>query len=270
MLDYAASGLAAFLTAPQVGDVVHLNEDEKLIRLLMMLEREIEIRKEKLEGDLHAGSLEERLQKAGLYHIVVVIHPLSALQEKMAEDRSNLLRLLANGPSYGITFIATNSSASGLSYQIGQQFSRLFVLQMPHDDDYMALLGKTNGMQPEAIRGRGLVRLEKQLYEFQCACTLTSSEACCEALNKAWTGKAAPRIAVMPERIEAKRLIKTMKELSVEEIGKEGEPFNPDLHNAVMHIEDDSLGDNVVAQVLQKGYRIGDRVIRYAMVKVAN
>ena len=63
---------------------------------------------------------------------------------------------------------------------------------------------------------------------------------------------------------------KTMKELSVEEIGKEGEPFNPDLHNAVMHIEDDSLGDNVVAQVLQKGYRIGDRVVRYAMVKVAN
>ena len=37
-----------------------------------------------------------------------------------------------------------------------------------------------------------------------------------------------------------------------------------------MHIEDDSLGDNVVAQVLQKGYRIGDRVVRYAMVKVAN
>ena len=59
-----------------------------------------------------------------------------------------------------------------------------------------------------------------------------------------------------------------MKELSVEEIGKEGEPFNPDLHNAVMHIEDDSLGDNVVAQVLQKGYRIGDRVVRYAMVRL--
>lgn len=214
LLDYAASGLATFLSAPQVGDVVHLNEDEKLIRLLMMLEREIEIRKEKLEGDLHAGSLEERLEKAGLYHIVVVIHPLSALQEKMAEDRSGLLRLLANGPSYGITFIATNSAASGISYQIGQQFSRLFVLQMPHDDDYVALLGKTNGMQPEAIRGRGLVRLEKQLYEFQCARTLTSSEACCEALNKAWTGKAAPRVAVMPERIEAKQLIKAMKSLS--------------------------------------------------------
>ena len=64
--------------------------------------------------------------------------------------------------------------------------------------------------------------------------------------------------------------IKTMHELSVEEIGKEGEPFNPDLHNAVMHVEDENYGENVVAQVLQKGYKIGDRVVRYAMVKVAN
>lgn len=64
--------------------------------------------------------------------------------------------------------------------------------------------------------------------------------------------------------------IKTMHDLSVEEIGKEGEPFNPDLHNAVMHVEDENYGENVVAQVLQKGYRIGDRVVRYAMVKVAN
>ena len=64
--------------------------------------------------------------------------------------------------------------------------------------------------------------------------------------------------------------MKTMTDLSVEEIGKVGEQFNPDLHNAVMHIEDETLGENVVAQVLQKGYRIGERVVRYAMVQVAN
>lgn len=64
--------------------------------------------------------------------------------------------------------------------------------------------------------------------------------------------------------------MKAMTDLSVEEIGKVGEQFNPDLHNAVMHIEDETLGENVVAQVLQKGYRIGERVVRYAMVQVAN
>ena len=52
--------------------------------------------------------------------------------------------------------------------------------------------------------------------------------------------------------------------------GEEGEQFDPELHNAVMHIEDENLGENIVAQVLQKGYKIGDRVIRHAMVKAAN
>ncbi|MDD2955037.1 MAG: nucleotide exchange factor GrpE [Oscillospiraceae bacterium] len=56
----------------------------------------------------------------------------------------------------------------------------------------------------------------------------------------------------------------------VEEIPSTGEAFDPNLHNAVMHIEDEALGENVVAEVLQKGYRLGDRVIRHAMVKVAN
>jgi molecular chaperone GrpE len=61
-----------------------------------------------------------------------------------------------------------------------------------------------------------------------------------------------------------------LQALGVEAVGEEGEPFNPDLHNAVMHIEDEALGDNVVSQVMQKGYRIGDRIIRYAMVQTAN
>ena len=58
--------------------------------------------------------------------------------------------------------------------------------------------------------------------------------------------------------------------LGVEEMGEAGEPFDPLIHNAVMHVEDDSLGENVVAQVFQKGYRRGDRVLRFAMVSTAN
>ncbi len=50
----------------------------------------------------------------------------------------------------------------------------------------------------------------------------------------------------------------------------ESETFNPDLHNAVMHVEDDTLPEGAIVEVFQKGYRRGDRIIRYAMVKVAN
>jgi molecular chaperone GrpE len=56
----------------------------------------------------------------------------------------------------------------------------------------------------------------------------------------------------------------------VEPVGEHGQPFNPDLHHAVMHIEDENLGENVISQVLQKGYKIGGRVLRYAMVQTAN
>lgn len=61
-----------------------------------------------------------------------------------------------------------------------------------------------------------------------------------------------------------------MTKLGITEIEADGKPFDPNLHNAVMHVEDDSVGENMVVQVLQKGYRLGDTVLRCAMVKVAN
>lgn len=58
--------------------------------------------------------------------------------------------------------------------------------------------------------------------------------------------------------------------LELTETAKAGDAFDPTLHEAVMHIEDDTLGENVIAEVLQKGYKTGDTVVRHAMVKVAN
>ena len=62
----------------------------------------------------------------------------------------------------------------------------------------------------------------------------------------------------------------TLKKLGVEAFGEEGDEFDPNFHSAVMHVEDDSLGENVLAQVFSKGYKLGEKVLRPAMVKVAN
>ena len=67
-----------------------------------------------------------------------------------------------------------------------------------------------------------------------------------------------------------KQLMTSLEEAGVKEIEAEGEEFNPDYHNAVMHVEDEELGENVVVEVLQKGYMYNDTVLRHAMVKVAN
>ena len=62
----------------------------------------------------------------------------------------------------------------------------------------------------------------------------------------------------------------TLGKLGVTEIEAQGKTFDPNLHNAVLHVEDESFGECEVVEVLQKGYKKGERVLRYAMVKVAN
>ena len=62
----------------------------------------------------------------------------------------------------------------------------------------------------------------------------------------------------------------TLEKLGVSEIPALGEKFNPELHNAVMHVDDESKGENEIVEVFQKGFKLGDKIIRFAMVKVAN
>ena len=66
------------------------------------------------------------------------------------------------------------------------------------------------------------------------------------------------------------QLVKVMEGLGVTSFGEIGEAFDPARHNAVMHVEQEGLGENVIAEVFQKGFLVGEKVIRFAMVKVAN
>jgi len=67
-----------------------------------------------------------------------------------------------------------------------------------------------------------------------------------------------------------KQLADTFTKLGIETIGEKGEKFDPELHNAVMHGEDETMGENEISDVFQRGYRKGDRIIRHAMVKQVN
>ena len=65
-------------------------------------------------------------------------------------------------------------------------------------------------------------------------------------------------------------LVKIFTGLGVEIFGQVGDTFDPNLHNAVMHIESEDLAENTIAQVFQKGFKLGDKIVRFAMVQVAN
>ena len=66
------------------------------------------------------------------------------------------------------------------------------------------------------------------------------------------------------------QLKEVLSKLGIEEIPALGEPFDPNLHNAVMHVEDENAGENTIVEVFQAGFRTGEKVIRFSMVKVAN
>ena len=65
-------------------------------------------------------------------------------------------------------------------------------------------------------------------------------------------------------------LVKILNGLGVEIFGEPGDAFDPNLHNAVMQVENEELGENVIAQVFQKGFKIGEKIVRFAMAQVAN
>ena len=65
-------------------------------------------------------------------------------------------------------------------------------------------------------------------------------------------------------------LVKILSGLGVEIFGNEGEEFDPNIHNAVMHVDDENYGENVICQVFQQGFKMGDKIVRFAMVQVAN
>jgi len=83
-------------------------------------------------------------------------------------------------------------------------------------------------------------------------------------------GNADPESFAEGVRLILDKLPENLEKLRIKAIGAPGDPFDPEMHNAVMHIEDEAYGENEIVEVLQSGYLYEDRVIRYAMVKVAN
>lgn len=206
ILDYADDGLSAYLAAPHVGDVAASGDDEKLVRLLSYLEREIAARKKTLGGALTSAPLPERLRSTDTCHILVILHNLANLKGRLGDGLGRLTALLKDGPHWGVSFLATQESALGLGYQLADRFAQKYVLQMDHDEDYSALLGRTGKMRPAAIRGRGLLRVEEGLYEFQTASAEEKVPELCARLRDGWNGPAAEPIRVMPERVTREHL----------------------------------------------------------------
>lgn len=132
-------------------------------------------------------------------------------------------------------------------------------------------LDRLQRLMAEFDNYRKRTEVEKQnLYDLAVSSTITELLPVVDNFERALKQECTDETFGAGVTMIYKQLVGILEKLQVTAIEAEGKPFDPAFHNAVLHIEDDSLEDNIVVEELQKGYLFKEKVIRYSMVKVAN
>lgn len=233
LLDFADDGLEMFASAPQVGAVILQNEEERLRSLFKLLREEIETRKPAIAAQASEKTIAAKLCKAKLCTMLVVIHHWAVFQENYeASFADDVLYCLREGPRYGIQFFVTGLTVNTISYRYQQYFGRSYVLQMNHDDDYSAILGRTGKLIPAKVKGRGLV-VQDQVYEFQTAIFTKNISSFCDKIREHSNliDQKQAEIPQMPEKVNAELLAPILDESQPMRfpIGVDTEHFRPVL-----------------------------------------
>ncbi len=169
VLDFGAETLKAFQKFPQVGDVITLDDREKIKNLFDMLVKE-EVKRKNLFVDYN-GSYQSYLASGHyLPAIIVIINNYEAFQENYDNEEypELLIKLSRSASKYGISFILTATASNSIRFKLAQNFPKNIVLRLNNESDYSSILGRTNGLVPRDVFGRGLIKID-DLYEFQSA-----------------------------------------------------------------------------------------------------
>lgn len=164
--------------------------------------------------------------------------------------------------------VQTEAANETAETQAGTEESALSALQAQYDelnDRYLRMAAEYDNFRKRSRAERDSVHAEAVAYAVKAL--LATVDNLSRALAQP-TEDAAYKQGI---EMTYNQMMESFQSLGVTEIVSEpGTVFDPSLHNAVMHIDDDSFGENVIAEVFQKGFQLGDKVIRHAMVKVAN
>ncbi len=169
IMDFASETLKAYQEAPQIGDVVLSYEEEKIKNLFKLLIDELKTRK-KLFSNFGGDIINYNINSITKSHsIVTIIHNYTAFSEIYDELEDEIAYLTREGSKYGLYFIFTTMNSNGVRMKIQQNFAQNITLQMVDESDYSFIMGNNNGMIPQNKLGRGLVKIEDNVYEFQTA-----------------------------------------------------------------------------------------------------
>ena len=224
ILDFGTEALKVFRKSPHVGDIIFMGQDDKLEAFFEMLQREIKDRKEILSD--YNGDYNLYLSKGNkMPLIIVMINNYEVFDENYEDKYDDLfLTLTRDGSRYGIMFIVTSSNTSTMRYRLASNFNKKIALQLNNDDDYFGIFDNIKKKRPSHIFGRGLIDIDKEIFEFQTAkiCEVTNYnehiEKTIQELNKINELKATP-IPMLPEKIELKDMEIYLKGISKVPIG---------------------------------------------------
>ena len=136
--------------------------------------------------------------------------------------------------------------------------------QPPQDDKYLRLAAEYDNYRTRTAKEK------EALWSSAKADTVAAFLPVYDNLERAIKQETADEAYKKGVEMTMNQLKEVFSKLGIEEIPALGEKFDPNLHNAVMHIDDENFGENEISQVFQAGFRCGDKVIRFAMVQVAN
>ena len=206
IMDFGAETLQNYREAPQVGDVMINGDDEKIENIAKMLNSEMNKRKKLFMA--YNGNYQDYIKLSGqtLPNIVVVINSIEVLTEVYQEYTEKIIGPVREGSKYGIYFVILTTSQSTVKFKVSQSCKLALCLQMNGANDYRDILGKTEGLVPSAILGRGLIRIG-EVCEFQTA-SITEEDSSYNVIKETVDGlkaknlpKAKP-VPVMPETIK--------------------------------------------------------------------
>lgn len=132
------------------------------------------------------------------------------------------------------------------------------------EDKYLRLAAEYDNFRKRSQRERGSAWADAQ------ADTLLAFLPVYDNLERAMKQETVDEAYAKGVEMTMTQFKAVLEKLSIQEIPAVGEPFDPALHNAIVHIEDESLGKNIITECFQTGFKLGDKVIRFALVKVAN
>ena len=226
IVDFGTEMFGTFKNAPQVGDVIYITEEEKFANLFATLSKELEKRKRLFVEYNGSYSLYVKSSPQKLPRIMIVINNYELLTENFEEYSDVISSMSREGEKYGIFFVITATGVTAVRGKTAQNFSNQLCLQFNDPSDYSAILGPTRGLVPSSIEGRGLVKLENGIFEFQTAYPYKWEEIgtfiknICNQLNEK-VKKKAQSIAILPTHVRIQDIDSCITDIKSTPIGVE-------------------------------------------------